>query len=235
MMKKLTLILFSCIFIAQVHGQSPLALAHGKKGVNPSTTFVLKVSPMTLFRNMWFTGYGEYALHDLGKYTVSLGLSPNLLPKGDWTEKQLNLDSTFYYDFDIDAAHSKAGFSIDPEFRFYTDEVFDGMYFGLYSSQRFSSARLNEMATPVNDSLAIGTGGYQELKTHVGVYGLQVGFEKLFGGMDRFVFDAYFGIGYKYTDRMYTNKVGIVGMGLYDSNQRTIATRGNVSFGVRIF
>lgn len=234
-MKHVALTLLACLFLLQTQAQTPRALAQGQNDDVRTTTFVLKVSPMTLFRNMWFTGYGEYALHDMGKYTVSLGLSPNLLPKGDWTEKQLNVDSTFYYDFEIDDAHSKAGFSIDPEFRFYTDEVFDGMYFGLYSSQRFSSARLNEMATPVNDSLAIGTGGYQELKTHVGVYGLQVGFEKLFGGNDRFVFDAYFGIGYKYTDRMYTNKVDVVGMGLYDSNQRTIATRGNVSFGVRIF
>lgn len=202
-----------------------------------STTFVLKVSPMTLLRNMWFTGYGEYALHDLGKYTVSLGLSPNLLPKaeGDLMDKQPNPDSTFFYDFDLDEAHSKSGFSIDPEFRMYTDEVFDGFYVGVYSSQRFSSARLLEMETPANDSLATATGGYQELKTHIGVYGLQIGFEKLFGGRDRFVFDAYFGIGYKYTDRMYAKGVNLVNQPLFDSNRRTIATRGNVSFGIRIF
>jgi hypothetical protein len=176
-------------------------------------------------------------LHDFGKYTVSLGLSPNLLPKaeGDLMDKQPNADSTFFYDFDLDEAHSKSGFSIDPEFRMYTDEVFDGFYVGVYSSQRFSSARLLEMETPANDSLATATGGYQELKTHIGVYGLQLGFEKLFGGRDRFVFDAYFGIGYKYTDRMYAKGVNLVNQPLFDSNRRTIATRGNVSFGIRIF
>ena len=196
----------------------------------------IKLTPMTLPRNMKFTGHVEYLIPGTPNVSVAIGVSPNLFPKSSGLEDQAG---GLYYDIDMD--NSKAGFSIDPEVRYYFNKPMEGMYGGFYSSQRFSSATLNEyqdyLLDPADSTYyyANPTGGTQGLKTHVGVYGFQLGYQKWLGQDDRIIFDFYVGGGTAITTRTYDMGENLGGPGFETEITQRIALRGNVSIGVLLF
>jgi hypothetical protein len=104
----------------------------------------------------------------------------------------------------------------------------DGFFLGLYSSQRFSSVDFKETVFSSPESNKI-----MPLRTHVGIYGLQLGFEKLFGKNDRVVFDFYFGLGAKITSRKFDTS-DLIGPGFENNSTFGIATRGNIAIGYAI-
>jgi len=204
-MKKVLVVLFIFTCMCNLHSSS--------QELN------VKVTPIAFARNMWITLHGEYALPTKNKLTVGLGISPNIIPK----IPLLGMDGT-----DMILEKSKAGISIDPEIRMYADDVMDGFFFGLYSSQRFSKSHFEDNTTEYIDSFTSNDVTYSwTMRARVGVYGAQLGWEKLLGKRDRFVVDAYLGLGLKFV----SYKIIEGEADLQDFNTGGIATRGNVSLG----
>lgn len=207
-------IILSSLFVSL----SLFVFAQGSAGQG---SLIVKATPVAVLRNMLFTVHGEYAISS--SVSLGLGLSPNLVPKGTSAGEFLDMDS----DYVMDESLSKSGFSIDPEFRWYSDNMMDGFFVGAYSSFRKSSATFyNGLYGEPDIRKEV------DLKTFVMVVGPQFGWEKLLGKSDRFVFDGYIGIGLKMTNRSYTGadagQFGDAGMTPF------VATRGNVSIGYRI-
>lgn len=217
-------------FLPKSHANDTTAGVAGKGSI------AIKVTPITLLRNMMFTGHVEYAVSP--SVSLCLGASPNLLPKDNVFDPE-NQDTTdFCYEWTLDGA--KAGFAIDPEFRWYSDRMMDGFYLGLYSSIRMSKAQYNEYSSCVEyvDSYS-GESIYDGILTNkqltmdamVIVAGPQFGWSSLLGKNKNFVYDLYFGVGGKMTNRKYSGDVD--GPGFEDSSNFGLALRGNFSLGYR--
>ena len=172
----------------------------------------VKITPFTLLRNMWFTAHVDYAFHP--QFTASLGISPNFLAKGNSYQR----DSIWHYQgtdtsyYDYVRTQGNPGFSFDPEVRWYPSGAWKGWFFGLYSSQRFSSAKIEEQeflpqtAWPgVTQYIATRTGNYQILRTHVSVTGFQMGYVQSWGKKKEWLLDIFGGLGIKTTTFRFEN------------------------------
>jgi hypothetical protein len=222
--------IFTLVFFVMT-GMSVMAQGSAGQG-----SLIVKATPVTVLRNMWFTVHGEYAISS--SVSLGLGISPNMVPKGKGLDEAFD-DDSFSYIVDLD--ESKAGLSFDPEFRWYSDNMMDGFFVGAYSSLRFSGAVLTDEGSmgywtfdwnTGEDVYVEGTADKKvDLKTLVTVLGPQFGWEKLLGKQDRFVFDGYIGVGVKLTNRQYS---GPNASDFESGMVPGIATRGNVSIGYRI-
>lgn len=198
-----------------------------------SAQLAIKYTPLVIFRNMKYTVHAEYLIPGTPRVSAAIGFSQNLFPKGSGFD---NYAGGTYFDQNLD--QSNAGFSIDPEVRMYSRKNMEGIYFGLYSSQRFSSSQLDEYASYYQDPAdttsyiyANPTGGIQNLNTHVAVYGFQVGYQKFFGPDDRILVDVYAGGGTKITTRTFdAGNSALIG-GYQNSVTNGIAARLNFSIG----
>jgi len=197
-----------------------------------SAQFAIKYTPIVFFRNMKYTVHAEYMIPNSPRISVALGYSENLIPKSSGLD---NLAGGTYFSQNLD--NSNAGFSLDPEVRMYTRKNMEGFYFGLYSSQRFSSSSLDEytdyLMDPADSSYyyANPTGGVQNLNTRVSIYGAQIGYQKFQGKNDRFIIDVYAGGGTKITSRKYTDGNSMLLGGFTNSEKNSIALRLNFSIG----
>jgi hypothetical protein len=192
----------------------------------------IKYTPLVFLRNMKYTVHAEYLIPNTPRISVALGFSKNLIPKSSGLD---SLAGGMYFQQNLN--NSNAGFSIDPEVRMYTRKNMEGLYFGLYSSQRFSSSELEEfndyLMNPADSTYyyANPTGGFQNLNTRVSVYGVQIGYQKFLGPDDRFLFDFYAGGGTKITSRKYTDGNSMLVGGYTNSSKSGIALRLNFSIG----
>lgn len=210
-MKKLSVIIFIIAITTSIHAQ-----------------FALKVTPFTLTRNMMFTVHGETALPGTENVSICLGLSPNLFPKS----LGLANDSINGYYYNADFSQSWKGFSIDPEVRYYGRKMMEGMYVGLYGSFRFSSAKILEYHDKDTTSTYFNpTGGSQKLNTLVSVYGVTVGYQKVYGKNDGFLLDVYGGYGKKITTRTFEPGEQLHTAGFTKQTDVGNALRLNVSLG----
>ena len=197
-----------------------------------SAQFAIKYTPIVFFRNMKYTVHAEYMIPNSPRISVALGFSKNLLPKSSGLD---SLAGGTY--FQQNTTNSNAGFSLDPEVRMYTRKNMEGFYFGLYSSQRFSSNQLDEYTDYLMDPAdstyyyANPTGGFQNLNTRVSIYGAQIGYQKFQGKDDRFIIDVYAGGGTKITSRKYTAGNSMLTGGFTNSVKNGIALRLNFSIG----
>ena len=197
-----------------------------------SAQFAIKYTPLVFLRNMKYTVHAEYMIPNSPRISVALGFSQNLFPKSS------GLDSTAggtYFQQNLNK--SNAGISLDPEVRVYTRKNMEGFYFGLYSSQRFSSSQLDEytdyIMNPADSTYYYEnpTGGFQDLNTRVSIYGAQIGYQKFQGKNDRFIIDVYAGGGTKITSRRYTNGNSMLVGGYQNGVKNGIALRLNFSIG----
>jgi hypothetical protein len=194
--------------------------------------FAIKYTPIVFFRNMKYTVHAEYMIPNSPRISVALGFSQNLVPKSSGLE---NFAGGTYFQQNTD--NSNAGISLDPEVRMYTRKNMEGFYFGLYSSQRFSSSQLDEyndyLMDPADSTyyFANPTGGFQNLNTRVSIYGAQIGYQKFQGKDDRFIIDVYAGGGTKITSRKYTDGNSMLTGGFTNSVKNGIALRLNFSIG----
>jgi hypothetical protein len=197
-----------------------------------SAQFAIKYTPLVFFRNMKYTVHAEYMIPNSPRVSVALGFSQNLFPKSSGLE---DYAGGTYFQQNLD--NSDAGFSIDPEVRLYTRKNMEGFYFGLYSSQRFSSSQLDEYADRFMDPAdstyyyANPTGGFQNLNTRVSIYGAQIGYQKFQGKNDRFIIDVYAGGGTKITSRKYSDGNSMLVGGYTNGVKNGIALRLNFSIG----
>ena len=197
-----------------------------------SAQFAIKYTPIVFFRNMKYTVHAEYMIPNSPRISVALGFSQNLIPKSSGL---VNSAGGTYFQQNLD--NSNAGFSLDPEVRMYTRKNMEGFYFGLYSSQRFSSSQLDEYTDYLMDPAdstyyyANPTGGFQNLNTRVSIYGAQIGYQKFQGKDDRFIIDVYAGGGTKITSRKYTDGNSLLAGGYVNEVKNGIALRLNFSIG----
>lgn len=197
-----------------------------------SAQLAIKYTPLVFFRNMKYTLHAEYLIPGTPRISAAIGFSQNLFPKGGGLD---NYAGGTYFQQNFD--ESNAGISIDPEVRMYSRKNMEGIYFGLYSSQRFSSSQLDEYGDyyqdPVDSSYVYAnpTGGFQNVKTHVAVYGIQVGYQKFFGPDDRILIDVYAGGGTKITTRNFEAGNNALVGGYENSVTNGIAARLNFSIG----
>jgi hypothetical protein len=197
-----------------------------------SAQLAIKYTPLVFFRNMKYTVHAEYMIPNSPRISVALGFSQNLIPKSSGLD---NYGGGTYFQQNLN--NSNAGFSLDPEVRMYTRKNMEGLYFGLYSSQRFSSSSLDEYADYLMDPAdstyyyANPTGGVQNLNTRVSIYGAQIGYQKFLGAEDRFIFDFYAGGGTKLTSRKYSNGNNLLLGGYENSVKSGVALRLNFSIG----
>jgi hypothetical protein len=195
------------------------------------TTFgqlAIKITPVTVLKNQYAVLGVEWFLPKQDQISIGLSVGKNIVNKGaglDGLDDIFDLDD---YDYTQIDETSKPGWAIDPELRWYADKQMDGFFLGLYSSQRFSSVDFKETVFSSPESNKI-----MPLRTHVGIYGLQLGFEKLFGKNDRVVFDFYFGLGAKITSRKFDTS-DLIGPGFENNSTFGIATRGNIAIGYAI-
>ena len=181
---------------------------------------------------MKYTVHAEYMIPNSPRISVALGFSQNLIPKSSGLD---NLAGGTYFQQNL--SNSNAGISLDPEVRIYTRKNMEGFYFGLYSSQRFSSSSLDEynnyFMDPVDSTYyyANPTGGVQDLSTRVSIYGAQIGYQKFQGQNDRFIIDVYAGGGTKITSRKYSNGNSMLAGGYVNQVKNSIALRLNFSIG----
>ena len=200
--------------------------------LSASAQFAIKYTPIVFFRNMKYTVHAEYMIPNSPRISVALGFSQNLIPKSSGLD---NNGGGTYFQQNLD--NSNAGFSLDPEVRIYTRKNMEGFYFGLYSSQRFSSSQLDEyndyLMDPADSTYyyANPTGGFQNLNTRVSIYGAQIGYQKFQGKDDRFIIDVYAGGGTKITSRKYTNGNTLLAGGYVNEVKNGIALRLNFSIG----
>ena len=197
-----------------------------------SAQFAIKYTPIVFLRNMKYTVHAEYMIPNSPRISVALGFSQNLIPKSSGID---NYSGGTYFQQNLN--NSNAGISLDPEVRIYTRKNMEGLYFGLYSSQRFSSSSLDEytdyLMDPVDSTYyyANPTGGVQDLNTRVSIYGAQIGYQKFQGKDDRFIIDVYAGGGTKITSRKYTDGNSMLVGGFANSTKNGIALRLNFSIG----
>ena len=200
--------------------------------LSASAQFAIKYTPIVFFRNMKYTVHAEYMIPNSPRISVALGFSQNLIPKSSGLD---NNGGGTYFQQNLD--NSNAGFSLDPEVRIYTRKNMEGFYFGLYSSQRFSSSQLDEYTDYLMDPAdstyyyANPTGGFQNLNTRVSIYGAQIGYQKFQGKDDRFIIDVYAGGGTKITSRKYTDGNSLLAGGYVNEVKNGIALRLNFSIG----
>jgi hypothetical protein len=197
-----------------------------------SAQFAIKYTPIVFLRNMKYTVHAEYMIPNSPRISVALGFSQNLIPKSSGLD---NYAGGTYFQRNLN--NSNAGFSLDPEVRLYTRKNMEGLYFGFYSSQRFSSSVLDEysdyLMDPVDSTYyyANPTGGFQNLNTIVSIYGAQIGYQKFQGEDDRFIIDVYAGGGTKITSRKYSDGNSML-LGGYENGVKSgIALRLNFSIG----
>lgn len=198
-----------------------------------SAQLAIKYTPLVFLRNMKYTVHAEYMIPNSPRISVALGFSQNLFPKSSGLE---NMAGGTYFQQNLD--NSNAGISLDPEVRMYTRKNMEGFYFGLYSSQRFSSNQLDEFTDYYQDPqdtttyiYANPTGGFQNLDTRVSIYGAQIGYQKFQGKNDRFIIDVYAGGGTKITSRKYTDGNSMLVGGFTNSVKNGAALRLNISIG----
>lgn len=197
-----------------------------------SAQLAIKYTPLVFLRNMKYTVHVEYMIPNTPRVSVALGFSQNLIPKSSGLD---NLGGGTYFQQNLN--NSNAGFSLDPEVRIYTRKNMEGLYFGLYSSQRFSSSEFDEFSdylmNPVNSTYyyANPTSGVQNLNTRVSIFGAQIGYQKFVGADDRFIFDFYAGGGTKITSRKYSDGNAMLLGGFTNSVRSGIALRLNFSIG----
>ena len=200
--------------------------------LSASAQFAIKYTPIVFFRNMKYTVHAEYMIPNSPRISVALGFSQNLIPKSSGLD---NLAGGTYFQQNL--SNSNAGISLDPEVRIYTRKNMEGFYFGLYSSQRFSSSSLDEynnyFMDPVDSTYyyANPTGGVQDLSTRFSIYGAQIGYQKFQGQNDRFIIDVYAGGGTKITSRKYSNGNSMLAGGYVNQVKNSIALRLNFSIG----
>ena len=200
--------------------------------LSASAQFAIKYTPIVFFRNMKYTVHAEYMIPNSPRISVALGFSQNLIPKSSGLD---NNGGGTYFQQNLD--NSNAGISLDPEVRIYTRKNMEGFYFGLYSSQRFSSSQLDEYTDYLMDPAdstyyyANPTGGFQNLNTRVSIYGAQIGYQKFQGKDDRFIIDVYAGGGTKITSRKYTGGNSLLAGGYVNEVKNGIALRLNFSIG----
>ena len=200
--------------------------------LSASAQFAIKYTPIVFFRNMKYTVHAEYMIPNSPRISVALGFSQNLIPKSTGL---VNSAGGTYFQQNLD--NSNAGFSLDPEVRMYTRKNMEGFYFGLYSSQRFSSSQLDEYTDYLMDPAdstyyyANPTGGFQNLNTRVSIYGAQIGYQKFQGSDDRFIIDVYAGGGTKITSRKYSDGNSFLAGGYVNEVKSSIALRLNFSIG----
>ncbi len=200
--------------------------------LSASAQFAIKYTPIVFFRNMKYTVHAEYMIPNSPRISVALGFSQNLIPKSSGLD---NLAGGTYFQQNL--SNSNAGISLDPEVRIYTRKNMEGFYFGLYSSQRFSSSSLDEynnyFMDPVDSTYyyANPTGGVQDLNTRVSIYGAQIGYQKFQGQNDRFIIDVYAGGGTKITSRKYSDGNSMLAGGYVNQVKNSIALRLNFSIG----
>jgi hypothetical protein len=196
--------------------------------------FAIKYTPIVFLRNMKYTVHAEYMIPNSPRISVALGFSQNLFPKSSGQDAD-EAPRGNYFEQNLD--NSNAGISLDPEVRIYTRKNMEGFYFGLYSSQRFSSSQLDEYTDYLMDPAdstyyyANPTGGFQNLNTRVSIYGAQIGYQKFQGKDDRFIIDVYAGGGTKITSRKYTNGNSLLAGGYVNEVKNGIALRLNFSIG----
>jgi hypothetical protein len=197
-----------------------------------SAQLAIKYTPIVFLRNMKYTVHAEYMISNSPRISVALGFSQNLIPKSSGLD---NYAGGTYFQRDLN--NSNAGFSLDPEVRLYTRKNMEGLYFGFYSSQRFSSSVLDEysdyLMDPVDSTYyyANPTGGFQNLNTIVSIYGAQIGYQKFQGEDDRFIINVYAGGGTKITSRKYSDGNSML-LGGYENGVKSgIALRLNFSIG----
>jgi hypothetical protein len=206
-----------------------------------SAQFAVKITPFTFLKNQYFMLHGEYIIPGTEKLSVGLGLAPNMVPKTSFLDDLGDLadaNYTYSYDDKLWLENAKAGFSFDPELRWYFKEAYEGFFMGLYSSQRFSSGvRLEESywgledpTDPFSAYTFLDSPGYITSKSHISIYGLQMGFCKTYGGDDNILLDVYFGAGSKNTNIKWSG-TNLVGPGRAEYNNSGIALRGNVAIG----
>ena len=200
--------------------------------LSANAQFAIKYTPVVFLRNMKYTVHAEYMIPNSPRISVALGFSENLVPKSSGLE---NFGGGTYFQRNLN--NGNAGFSIDPEVRMYTRKNMEGFYFGLYSSQRFSSSSFDEFADYLMDPAdstyyyANPTGGVQNLNTRVSIYGAQIGYQKFQGKSDRFIIDVYAGGGTKITSRKYTDGNSMLVGGFTNSVRNGVALRLNFSIG----
>jgi hypothetical protein len=200
--------------------------------LSASAQFAIKYTPIVFFRNMKYTVHAEYMIPNSPRISVALGFIQNLIPKSSGLD---NLAGGTYFQQNL--SNSNAGISLDPEVRIYTRKNMEGFYFGLYSSQRFSSSSLDEynnyFMDPVDSTYyyANPTGGVQDLNTRVSIYGAQIGYQKFQGQNDRFIIDVYAGGGTKITSRKYSDGNSMLAGGYVNQVKNSIALRLNFSIG----
>jgi len=220
-----------------------------------SAQWAIKYTPVVLLRNMKYTIHAEYMIPNTPRISVAVGFSQNIRPRWEmWNDETVG-DSTY---FQLNQKNSTAGFSFDPEIRFYDgwtgnlrnlihDESasrgysgnIEGGYFGFYSSQRFSNVQLDEYRdytlNPTDSTYAYSnpTGGLQNLKTHIAIYGIQIGRQQSFGRGDRLLFDVYVGAGVKLISRSFDNGNDALIEGFESTFEKDIALRANVSLAWR--
>ena len=223
--------------------------------ITASAQLAIKYTPIVFARNMKYTFHLEYMIPNTPRISIAVGFSQNIRPRwGIWNDETLG-NSTY---FQLNQKNSNAGFSIDPEIRFYDgwtgnlrnllrDERaslgysgnIEGLYFGFYSSQRFSNAQLDEykdyILNPTDSTYAYSnpTGGIQNLNTYIAIYGIQIGRQQSLGLGDRLLFDAYVGAGAKLISRSFDNGNGALIEGFESTFEKDIALRANVSLAWR--
>lgn len=207
-----------------------------------SSQIAVKITPFTFLKNQYFMLHGEYIIPGTEKLSIGLGVAPNMAPKTSFLDDLADIaDGGYYYQYNQDnwLEGAKPGFAIDPELRWYFREAYEGFFMGLYSSQRFSSGvKLEELYTGLedpNDPLSTNlyldpTGGYVLSKSHISIYGLQMGFCKTYGGDDNILLDVYFGAGSKNTNIKWTG-YNLEGAGRQETDRSGIALRANVAIG----
>jgi hypothetical protein len=212
--------------------------------ITTSAQLAIKYTPIVFARNMKYTFHVEYLIPNTPRISLSLGLSQNSKPRWQiWNEDTL---SNYGTALQLNAKNSQSGFSIDPEIRIYNGRSWttstgnmEGSYIGLYSSQRFSTVQLDEYAlTYVDPTDSIyyyttPTGGIQNLKTYIAVYGLQLGFQQSIAFDDRLMFDAYVGAGLKLISRTFDSGNNALIGGFESTFEKNIALRANVSLAWR--
>ncbi len=205
-----------------------------------SAQLAIKYTPIVFARNMKYTFHVEYLIPNTPRISISLGFSQNSKPRWQiWDDDSL---SNYGTAFQLNAKNSNAGLSIDPEIRIYNGRSWttstgnmEGSYIGLYSSQRFSTVHLDEYSLTYVDPIdsiyyyTTPTGGIQNLKTYIAVYGLQLGFQQSLAYDDRLMFDAYVGAGVKLISRTFDNGNDALIGGFESTFEKGIALRANVS------
>jgi hypothetical protein len=189
----------------------------------------VKLTPLVITQNKLFTVHGEIPLFGSKSMSLCLGVSPNFMPKSIGQAS----DSIGGYYYSVDYNKSTKGFSVDPEIRFYSRKLMQGFYVGAYSSLRYSSSLLVEYhdRDTIHNFLYNPTGGSQKLNTLVSVYGITMGYQKVYGKNDGFLIDVYGGWGKKFTQRTYETAQNIHSVGYQNSLEQRNAIRLNISIG----